>query len=141
MNALTPPATARDLIDKQIDGELAKARKSHVGYFRGGASVPPVPAREKLPPRVLILRRQGTSLDYPLVGNVRPYAGTIGDRLAFRDVDAAAEHARANRWHLRVELDLPVGYPLPTMDSTEVSAEQVAEWEREQAAKAAPAAA
>lgn len=140
MNA-TPPATAADQINRQIDGELAKARKSHVGYFRGGANVPALPAREKLPPPVLIVRRHPMSKTHPLVGNVRPFIGNTGDKLPFADLDAAAAHALLNKWHIRLELDKPFEFPWPTMRQTEVTPEQIAAWEAEQAAKAEPAAA
>jgi hypothetical protein len=100
--------------------------------FSGGRSTHALPAREKLPPPVLILRRQGTSRQYPLIGFIRP---CNGDHLAFQDIDQVAELARANKYTLRIELDKPVGFPLPSRNATEVSAEQVALWEASQAEK------
>ncbi len=137
MNA-TPSAAAPDPIAKQIDNELTRARKNHAGYFRNGANVPPVPLRETLPPAVLVVRRQGTSREYPLKGLVCQVRGTHGDVLAFRDIDAAAEFAKNNGHHLRLELDVAPDYPWPRMGQTEVCREQVAKYE---AAKADTAAA
>lgn len=142
MNSSSAAATqtpARDQINRQIDGELTRARKSHAGYFRGGASVPPVPVRETLPPAVLIVRKQGTSKEYPLKGRVCHVRGTHGDVLAFRDIDAAAEHAKINGHHLRLELDVAPDYPWPRMGQTEVCREQVAAYQASKAEQATKA--
>jgi len=122
------PVVASEQINRSIDAEMARARKSHAGFFRGGASVPDVPVREKQPPRVLIVRPQGKCKDHPLVGNVRPhYSG--GECLAFRDAESAADHARINGWNLRLELDKHPDFPWPTQDALDVTPAQIAEYE------------
>ena len=63
------------------------------------------------------------------------------EALPFRDAEQAGDFARAHGLNLRLQLDVSPDYPWPLHDRAEVSPEQIAAWEAEQAAKAAPAAA
>jgi len=121
------PVVASEQINRSVDAELARTRKTHPAYFRGGASVPAEPVKQ--PPRVLIVRPQGKCKDYPLVGNVRPYRGSTDACLAFRDAESAADHARINGWNLRLELDKHPDFPWPTQDALDVTPAQIAEYE------------
>lgn len=136
----SPATTTADLIDRQITDELNRARKKHGAFFRGGASAPALTEREKMPTPVFYVRQHRNSMTHKLVGFLRPFDPSW-DRVALRTLDEAGELARKNGWNLRVELDLPTGYPLPLAKETELTPEQVAEYQASKAAKAEPAAA